>query len=129
MLTAAVFAQDAIAIDNSPGPHICWIDRVQAQGDGVRVLFTEGAPAGSTSQGRFSVEHNHIVWLSGSKQHQTQRGLLLIKTNKAYLEQSPEDFCEIVYMEVDGRAGIAAHASLNLPAIPHSDRMLFIPAM
>lgn len=43
-LLAATFSVVAAAPVQSQVAHICWVDRVEAEGSGVRVFFAKGAP-------------------------------------------------------------------------------------
>ena len=129
LLALLACSQKSVPIDTSAGPHICWLDKVLTERDGVRVLFSERGPhIGSTkSQGKFRIGHNEILWLSGPKERETEPGLLLLKNESAYLIQGPEDLCQISFAEVNGHVGIIADASFGLPPGPMRERKMFIP--
>ena len=44
ILLASVLAMVSTVPTQAPVTHICWVDRVEAEGSGVRVFFAEGAP-------------------------------------------------------------------------------------
>jgi hypothetical protein len=97
------------------GPHLCWIDSVVLDGEGVRVIFSGSGwnHTGSTkSRGRFVIGHGDITWLSEPRQ--TEMGLLLKQSEGALLIGGVEDICTIEFAEVDGHKGINAHASVSL---------------
>jgi hypothetical protein len=128
-LASPTFGEETLSIDASPGPHICWVEKVSVERDGVRVLFSASGNniSGVTkSQGRFVIGHNEIMWLSGPKERQTEPGLLLHKHESALLIQGPEDICEVTFAALNGHVGITAHASLTLPSLPHGDKKVFI---
>jgi hypothetical protein len=130
LLASPTASQESVPVETTVGPHICWVDKVLIERDGVRVIFSPTGynVSGGTKQGRFVVGHGQIYWLSGPNERMSESGLLLLKSERAFLAQGVEDACEISFAEMSARVGIIAHASLTLPYLPHDEKKVFIPA-
>jgi hypothetical protein len=95
----------------------CWIDHVELEGDGVRVIFSDGDGHifGTilSKQSAFVIGHKQITWINGPMKDQTERGVLLMKGEVMGLSQGPEDNCTVEFATPP--RGVTAHATLNPP--------------
>ena len=74
--------------------HICWIDRVVGEADGVRIFFVKGAPVPDPARGLFAAA-----------------GATLRPGNSGH------DGCTLTVERRAGRLGVAADAFFFLPGV------------
>lgn len=96
---------------------VCWIDHVEREGDGVRVIFVDddGHIFGTllSNHSMFIIGHKQITWSNGPMKDQTERGVLMMKGDVIGLTQGPEDNCTVKFATPP--RGVIAEASLNPP--------------
>jgi hypothetical protein len=110
----------------------CWIDHVELEGTGVRVIFSDDSGniwgTALPSRSWFVISHQQITWRSGPMKDQTERGVLLMEDESIGLTQGPEDNCTVKFAKAPH--GVIAEATLNPPLSgdkPQSTTV-FIPA-
>lgn len=115
------------------GGRICWIDRVVAEGAGIRVFFGAdidyvfGAVVTNTPKAlprRFKIAKGLIRWENGD----TELGLLLKPGESAPMSVGPENNCKISFGDELGHRGLTAEASFALPGEEPQSVKEFIPA-
>ena len=125
-LTTFLFSVPAI------GGNACWIDHVELEGAGVRVIFIDanGHIFGTVLPKRssFFVGHLQITWSNGPMKNQTERGVLLVEDESIALTQGPEDNCIVKFAKAPH--GVIAEATLNPPLSGDKPQSVtvFIPA-
>jgi hypothetical protein len=98
--------------------HMCWISDVQRERAGVRIEFGEGGP--------MFVNRGGENWFPDREKN--GRSLIAKIGETLYAGNSHHDFCKIEVVEKDGKVGVRAKASLNLPGLPSREEFEFIPA-
>ena len=128
-LTSLLLATPAL------GYNVCWIDHVELEGSGVRVIFADdnGHIFGNllSKQSMFFIGHKQITWSNGPMKDQTERGVLMMKGDVLALSQGPEDNCMVKFAENPlQKVGVIAAASVNPPLSGDKgqERTVFIPA-
>lgn len=112
--------------------NVCWIDHVELEGAGVRVIFSDdqGHIFGSirSKEGAFTVGHKQITWFSGPMKGQSEPGILLMEDEVISLTQGPEDNCTIKFAVAPH--GVIAEATLNPPLSGDEPQQVteFVPA-
>src|SRR4051812_1508366 len=129
MLASTIIALFSLIGSEAPGQvrssGICWVSDVVVSGEGVRIYFRRvGGPTYiSASDGIFRPS---IAPIDPARPDEAaleaKLGDLVGATN------GPEDGCSLVVVKKDGRIGVEAKASFNLPGAPSQSRSEFIPA-
>lgn len=128
-LTSLLLAPPALSYNT------CWIDHVELEGSGVRVIFTDdnGHIFGIrlSNNSIFFIGHKQITWSLGPTQGQIERGVLMMKGDVLALSQGPEDNCMVKFAEGPlQKVGVIVAASVNPPLSgdKSDERTVFIPA-
>ena len=135
--TVSIFRRIAViaivlhAVPASAGNHVCWIDHVAADPQGVRVFFSPSAeghwgnispPGSGNSERRYTIKGGLVKMGSN-----TEASLLLMAGESGTANGGVEDTCQFSYSESGGSRGVSVHAIFHPPGLRGASIDDFIP--